>query len=183
MRIIDAKMSTSTENGVLEYKASNVRLALAGFGSLAFVGVSLWLLTLHNYSTYTQVKLYAAVAVFTGTAAFSAYRLTKPPRWIRLDAQGLSSDAIPGLGEATVLWEDISGLGTYTTGRQKFIVIYLKNPDAFYANVAGKGKVAFLKMNAGIVGSPISFHPASFSVKHDVFASEIEKRLQAYGTP
>lgn len=138
----------------MDLYAPRGRFALVLCGSLAFVGLGIYLLQTDG----ARIAAYFAIAFFGMASCYAISRmLTKRPI-LTIDAEGLH-DRGSALAFGRVAWEDVEHVEVQTHGRQRFVSIHLKDPEALLAKLPPlRRKIVQMQQNMGLASINI---PAS----------------------
>lgn len=166
----------------LEMKEKRGPLVGAVLGSFAFVAMAFFMAFVKEGSLFEQILLGFCGLVFLLFAFVGIYRLTRPPLVIRLDADGLHTDAIPGAPMISVPWNRVTGVRLWQAGPKPLVVVDVTDGDALLGR-ASKGGKGLLKANKALAGSPFAFYPPSFGMSTEEFFENIRGRQQHFNPP
>ncbi|MBY6192138.1 hypothetical protein KUV22_17080 [Microbulbifer agarilyticus] len=155
-------------------KASQLKNALVVAGSIVFVCVGVWLLTL-DISTIEDAKrfnnptlVYALGIIVIFACGINAILITKKiferKPALTLTADGIVDNSSPA-SVGKILWSEITGLREREAGGQKYIAILVKNPEK-YCQSGNPIKRAINSYSLKTWGTPIYLTANSLKVDH-----------------
>ncbi|UUF13223.1 MULTISPECIES: STM3941 family protein [Flavobacterium] len=170
----------------IEVFGSTGKLIKLLFFSILFLIVSLWILvyqpTVRNavVNNFIIKNVASILGLFMGLFGiyFSTKKLFDKKPVVVIDAIGIidNSSAV-SLGR--ILWEDIDAIKEITVVNQKFIKIYLKNPEDYISKETNVIKRNMIKMNLKQSGSPVSISvnglKISFNELKDILTQKFEE--------
>lgn len=147
----------------IEIFGSTGKLVKLLFFSILFLIVSLWILvyqpTVRNVivNNFIIKNAVSILGLFMGLFGiyFTTKKLFDKKPAVVIDTIGiLDNSSAVSLGR--ILWEDIVAISEKTFANQKFIIIYLKNPEDYISKETNVIKRNMIKMNLKQSGSPVS---------------------------
>lgn len=165
---------------IIIYPSHN-RIALLFLGSIAFVAIGIWMVTLSSneigikrtISAWICILFFGTIGVFTLTRLFS-----KKPALI-IDQAGIT-DYASSLSAGFIPWSDITGAGIATFHKQKFLGISLRNPQD-YLEKASLLKRLLMKSNSSWVGYIVNIPQITLPVAVEDLLVQVNQFKQAVG--
>jgi len=167
---------------------SRVKTLLIVLGSLAFVALGIWFLTLdpeaieakRRFNSPVLIYGIGAVAIifFGACGIFGVRKLFDSSPGLVLNRQGLTDNS-SGISVGFVPWSEVSRIEEFQIQKQKFISIFVANPGKYMdlGNVLQrKARRANLKM----CGTPISISSKALKIRHNELQSVLEEYLSRY---
>ena len=161
-------------------KKSHIKIWLMAFGSLIFVALSVAFVTFADHERLVYDPMIIRVIGAIGILFFTLIlvllvkkALDKKPGLI-LDQQGFI-DYSSALSGERVSWRDVTNIGEYKIQGQRFIVIYLTDPDGFLNGFSGLQKMT-MKTNEKMTGSPLNIGTTTLKMPFD----ELMQQFYAY---
>ncbi|HOY70234.1 MAG TPA: STM3941 family protein [Methylotenera sp.] len=168
---------------------SKTKIWMLIFGSIAFVAIGLWMLTLDTAALAGQTAKYRNPAIVHGIAylciAFFGLCLlvgikklfdTKPG--LVISAQGIL-DHVSHFSPNPVPWRDIKGFDVAEIHKQKMLVIYLENPQPYIESATAMRKLGFIA-NTKLVGSPWVITASTLKTSFDALLALCQQSLNQY---
>lgn len=169
-----------------EYYDSKGKLVLLLVGAMAFVAAGAWMFIVNPDpgSGLTRLITFdgkltqtwgAFAAVFFLACAVRAIQmlLDKSPRIVLSDAGVLDRT----LSKETIVWSDIDGAEVKDLMNQKFICLFIKNPDKYAGQLSGPMKLS-ASGNKSLVGTPFVMNMAGLKATPEDICREICSRLK-----
>ncbi|MGB5981182.1 MAG: STM3941 family protein [Nonlabens sp.] len=174
------------EENQIEIPLSKSKMIVIIIGSLAFVGLGLWFLTVPpqmNNSFLANPTVILVVSIisilFFGLISITVFRklLDNKPGLI-INSQGITDNS-SGVSAGLIPWEDIVGIETTQVRSQRFLMIMVKNPEYYLDKVSNPIKRNTMRMNHRFYGSPISISATAlqtnFNELHDVLNEKMKQ--------
>ena len=152
-----------------EIPLSKIKIGLLTIASLIFVFL--------GYFMFIKTGSYFGILgmlFFSGTGVFGFYKIFGNSKGLIIDKNGIS-DYSNTSSVGLIKWNDIIEINTIVVSNQKFIIIYVKNPEEYIENSKNKLQKRFLKMNYKMYGSP--FYITANSLKYNF--KKLKKILQS----
>jgi len=130
-----------------------------------------------RYGWWEQLIGVVTVAFFGSVAVAILYRLVRPSPAITINAQGITDNA-SGLGVGLIPWEEIGEVREYRVGKQAFLGIFTKDPDALI-NKLPRWKRTAIRANLKLGAAPVNIPQAQLGMKLSTLAAEIERRRRS----
>jgi hypothetical protein len=171
---------------------SKKKMILIIFGSLAFVGIGIWILTWNaadisagrSYRLFMNSPAFAytlgvlAIIFFGGLSVFVAKKLFDKNPGLVLNSEGIvdnASIASPGF----IPWSEITGISVFEMNKQKTLIVHLTDPKKY----ADQGNFLLRKLNQAntkFSGSPIYISATTLDIKFDELLDLFDQYLQKY---
>jgi len=147
----------------IEIPLSKKKLTLMLAGSIAFVVTGFWFIIKRPVSSLpflgspivVLITGLAAVSSFGVCAIFIIKKLTENTPGLIINDQGITDNS-SGVAAGLILWKDILDIRRTTVFNQSFIVVILKNPEAYIARQPNPVKRQLMKMNYKTYDSPVN---------------------------
>jgi hypothetical protein len=174
----------NSEEKIIEL--SKTKLILLILGSLAFIGIGAWMLSLEAAQIEAQRRFndpllvhgigWVAIVVFgwCGVIGIRKYFEKKPG--LIFSSVGITDNS-SGVSAGLIPWSEISGFNIYEIQKQKMLIVLVKNPDKFI-EVGSVIKRTLNRTNYKMCGSPIAITSNSLKINFD----ELLKLSNAYFT-
>lgn len=179
------------ELGTKTVALSRKKFLLLIAGSLAFVALGYWLFTLDNatiqdgqrYRSPVVVHGVGAVAMgfFGLTLIIGVWKLFDLRPGLVLSDSGLLDNS-SGFPVGLVPWADITGLVEYQSYKQRFLVVFVTDPDR-YCETGGWLTRRLRKSTFKMCGSPITISTGTLKIGFDEAVAMINRYLSQYGQP
>jgi hypothetical protein len=114
-------------------------------------------------------------AAFFGSVVLAIlYRLVRPAPAIIINAQGITDNA-SGLSVGLIPWDQIDEVREYRIGKQAFLAIFPKDPDALIKALP-RWKRTAIRANLKMGAAPVNIPQSQLGMKLSRLAGEIEQR-------
>ena len=167
---------------------SKVKTLLILLGALAFVALGVWFLTLDTQAIEAQRKFNSpvlvygiggvAIAFFGACGIFAIKKLFDTSPGLVLNRQGLTDNS-SAISVGFVPWSEVSRIEEHQIQKQKFISIFVDNPDK-YMNAGNVLQRKARQANLKMCGTPISISSNALKIKYDDLYSVIAGYLSRY---
>ena len=167
---------------------SKVKTLLILLGALAFVVLGVWFLTLDTQAIEAQRKFNSpvlvygiggvAIAFFGACGIFAVKKLFDSSPGLVLNRQGLTDNS-SAISVGFVPWSEVSRIEEHQIQKQRFISIFVDNPDK-YMNAGNVLQRKARQANLKMCGTPISISSNALKMKYDDLYSVIEDYLSRY---
>jgi hypothetical protein len=152
-------------------------------GSIGFVALSSWLLTIADTQTRyepAEVKIAAIAGIsFFGIAAiFSFCKLFDKRAGLILDSEGIHDNS-SAIGSRMIRWNNITGLSTDEIQKTKLLILQVNNAEESI-NAESKLKRWLMSMNYNKYGTPIVISSTALNINFDELAKTISGLLEKY---
>ena len=177
---------TSADTDKIIIPSSPGKLWLTGLGAIVFVAIGAWMLVAVPSSSNSVLnnpivmRVVGALSIlFFGAASYFIFKkmFDKRPALI-IDRNGITHNA-GSLISNFIPWQDIVGTAVYKVAGQQFIVLVLKNPDA-YINQSTGIRRRLARSNYRMTGSPVNIGENGMQIKFDELKELIEQRYRQY---
>ena len=178
------------ENGRIIIQLSKIKIFLLFLCSLAFVACGLWIVIAQPESSrynkyYLLIIGIAAVVLFGMCAAALFIKLFDRKPGLIIDDSGITDNS-GALADGFIPWTDITGVESVKQASQKFILVYVRNPEEYINRktsfLAKKIKSSGYKHS----GTPIAISANSLKIKFEalrvIVFSEYDMFLERSGT-
>lgn len=156
---------------------SKGKLFLCFLGSTAFVAIACAMLADESGDPRTAVAP-LGILFFGATAVASLVMLFGNKPGLRLNSEGFEySGSSVELG--FVRWSEVSGWREHGIAGSRFLVVLLKDPEAFAGRMGGIGPA--LRVNTAMYGSPIAISSSALAVGFREFSDLFAEYFRKYG--
>jgi len=177
-----------TQKEQIEIQLSKKKIRLSLFLSIMIVVSGI--LALINPSYFVSGILFGnqivifisglAYVLFFGLCAIVFFRkLSDKKAGLIINEQGIIDNSSGGVSAGLVLWSNIEKIIVYKIFCQKFLIIFIKNPQEYIAKVKNLLKRKTMETNYKMTGSPISISDnilqTNFDNLHNLF---VEKKKE-----
>jgi hypothetical protein len=163
---------------------SRGKLVLLILASFAFIAIGAWMFTLDD-AEISQQRTLSNPLLFRGIAVAAALmgalgviistrKLFDKRPGLVLSEEGIVDNS-SGVAAGLIPWSDIEGFGVVEIRRNKFIVVFVKDPEKFLQRGNAMQR-ALHRANAQMVGSPVSFSTGTL----DMPFAELWELLERY---
>lgn len=174
--------------GNMVININKAKMLFVIFGSFVFVALGIWIIFIaqepngHQQKLSIVILLYTAgglsVAFFGLCLAAGIWRLFSNSPGLELNNDGM---IIFSIGKPLFInWQEIERLSIYETHNQKFLVVYISNPDKYIFN-GGKIQQNIAKASQSMCGSPISISSNTLDLQYEDLFDACERYLVAHG--
>lgn len=166
---------------------SKTKIILLLAGALLFVAGGCWLLvkapTINNpvvpNINIIRVVAVAAILFFGLCTVYAARKLFSAGPGFLIDDFGVTDNS-GGISVGAIPWSDIYNINFVMAHRQKFIMIYVKNPEEYINKQSSFIKRKVMQMNHKLYGSPLAISAnsldTSFGQLFNLLRNEFETR-------
>ncbi|MBX9851706.1 MAG: hypothetical protein K2X86_08095 [Cytophagaceae bacterium] len=166
----------------IEIKLSKTKGMLTFLGSVAFVLVSLWLISYADdqdrYTpTFVKGAGYVGLIFFGLCGLYIFYKLFDTKPGLIIDGNGILDNSSAASGHI-IKWDRIVGLRVGQVKSTKFILIDLVDPEQFMNEVKGIKKT-LMWGTYKMYGTPTSISSSTLNCDFDELYNLIDKRLQS----
>lgn len=165
-----------TETEEIKIPLSKAKMILGLLGSLGFVALGIWLVFfVADIGFRGVIAGWASIIFFGLCATFFAFKVFDSKPGLIINSEGILDNS-SALESELIKWEEIEGIGEIEVKNQKFIQIFLKNPEAHIAK--HKGYVKYLmKINYKWYGSPVNIGAHSLKTNFKSLKTAIQQKL------
>jgi hypothetical protein len=169
----------------IEIKLSKTKGVLTFLGSVAFVLVSIWLISFadnqHRYSqTFVKGAGYVGLIFFGLCGLYIFYKLFDTKPGLVIDDKGILDNSSAASGHI-IKWDRIVGLRIGQVKSTKFILIDIVDPEQFLNEVSGIKKT-LMWGTYKMYGTPTSISSSTLNIDFDELYNMIDRRLQSKST-
>jgi len=174
---------------MVEIPLSKKKLILLFLGALIFVVLGVWFITSPvtfmdtGYRNRPKLEIeivgYACIIFFGACAIVGAYKLFDNKLGLIIDENGITDNS-SGVSLGFVKWDDISGTGVKQIGRQRFLLIYIKNADHYIDEQSNWLKKKMIVMNYKMYKTPITISSNGLKCNFDEMVGLINKNIEAH---
>jgi hypothetical protein len=155
--------------------ASRLKLLGQFVAGLVFVALGLAMMFFPmRYGWWERFIGLVSVAFFGSVVLAILYRLVRPAPAITINAQGIIDNA-SGLSVGLIRWDEIDEVREYRVGKQAFLGIFTKDPDALIKKQP-RWKRTVIRANLKMGSAPVNIPQAQIGMKLSRLADEIERR-------
>ena len=173
------------ETKQIEIPLSKIKLTLMLFGSIAFVAAGIWMVTSPNafstsHRTHNPIIVFvigAASILFFGLClVYIAIKLTDYAPGLIISDEGIYDNS-SGVSVGLIPWTDIKKIEISNAGRQRFIVLVVKNPKHYINRQKSFITRKAMEMNYKHFGSPINISANGLKTRFDELLLLLESEL------
>lgn len=166
---------------------SKTKIIILVTGALLFVAGGCWLVikaSAINSPVVPNVNVIRAVGVvailfFGLCTVYGTRKLFSHKPGFVIDDSGITDNS-SGISVGAIPWNDIYNINFVMAQRQKFIMIYVKNPEEYINNQSSFIKKKMMQMNHKLYGSPLAISAnslnTSFGQLFNLLRNEFETR-------
>jgi hypothetical protein len=170
---------------------SKIKLLFAILGSLLFVALGLWMVSIdsatieslrrYNYPLIVRGLGIVGILFFGFTGIMTLKKIFDKKPGLILNSMGIIDNSSSISDNILIPWSEISGLNIYeVTKKQKFLVFLLKNPDKYIE--AGNSLIHTLKrVNYEKSGSPLAISSNSLKISFNKLVEISNEYFAKYG--
>ncbi|OUR65670.1 hypothetical protein A9Q79_01370 [Methylophaga sp. 42_25_T18] len=169
-------------------KLSTTKAILLIVGSLAFVGVGVYLTSIDpiqieehrrfNNPLFVYGIGWASILIFGLSCLYHIRKLFDKKPGLTFNSTGIIDNS-SGIAAGLIPWNDIKGFNIYEVNKQKMLVISLNNPNK-YIEMGNLFKRALNRANYKMCGSPLSITPNSLQINFDELIEITNKYFNEY---
>ena len=177
----------------IEIPISKVKITFLLLGSLAFLLVSTWLLSIHidEHTPFWAIEnvfinVVCVLGLLMGAIGsyFSIKKLYDNEPGLVIDELGIIDNS-GGVSVGRIYWVDMIGVHKYLVdagpaSSQKFVSIFLVNPEDYIARQPNSLKRKMIQANAKYSGTPVSISANSLKISFDELYDLIEMKFTAF---
>jgi hypothetical protein len=142
---------------------------------LVFVGLGVLMIFYPTrYGWWERFIGVVTVAFFGAVVVAILYRLVRPAPALIINAQGIIDNA-SGLGVGLIRWDEIGEVREYRIGRQTFLGIFTKDPDALIKKQP-RWKRTAIRANLKLGAAPVNIPQSQLGMRVSQLARIIEER-------
>ena len=153
------------------------RLKLLGQFVAGLVFVALGLLMMFfpmRYGWWERLIGLVTVAFFGAVTLAIVYRLVRPAPAITINEQGITDNA-SGVSVGLIRWDEIGEVREYRIGKQAFLGIFTKDPDALIKKQP-RWKRTAIRANMKLGAAAVNIPQSQLGMSLSQLAHEIERR-------
>lgn len=168
---------------------SKTKIILLIVGSLAFVGLGLWLVSLDTTQIEFQRRFnnpifmygigWACIIFFGICGLYGIRKLFDKKPGLTFNSAGIIDNS-SGIAAGLIPWEEIKGFSIYEIHKQKMLVILLNNPDK-YIEMGNSFKRIINRTNYKMCGSPLSVTSNALQINFDELIEITNEYFTRYG--
>ncbi|MFT3825025.1 MAG: STM3941 family protein [Chitinophagaceae bacterium] len=177
---------------VIEISLSKGKIVKLFFFSLLFVAVGTWILIaqpsssnflLNNPVLRNIAGAGSALMGLAGVLFFVRKLFVKEPAFV-IDETGFT-DRSGAVAAGRINWADVASIFEKSiqvsiASKQRFIVIMLKDPEAYMAQQPGKMKQRLMQANTRYSGSPVNISVNAMAISFEELKALLQQRLEAF---
>jgi len=167
----------------IEIQLSKTKTLLMIAGSILFVLSGIFLLNITDLPLRFNPIVVKSTAVlciifFGMTGAYGIKKLFDDKTGLLIDENGIF-DNTNAVSIGLIEWADITGIEVKQIATQKFIMVYISNPDV-YINKASGMKRKLMQQNNKFYGSPVSITSNSLKCNLDYLEKKLNSKLSEW---
>jgi hypothetical protein len=181
------KSMDSSEEKTIEL--SKTKLLLLIFGSLAFIGLGAWMVSLDAAQIEAQRRFndpmfvhgigWLAIAFFGWCGVIGIRKFFDKMPGLIFSSAGITDNS-SGVSAGLIPWSDIIGFNIYEIQKQKMLIVLVKNPD-IYIEIGSVIKRSLNRANYKMCGSPIAISSNSLKINFDELLKLSNEYFTKYG--
>lgn len=171
----------------IEIPRSKIKHLLGLMGSLVFIAVSIWLLTIrHSMAWPKSLRVLIICIVGVGFFGLCAVLIIKNLFDARpglvIDAEGVI-DNTNFTNAGLISWADITGIAEWRYNGQKMVVLVLRDPQCYLYRVPNALRRKGLLFNLNNCGSPVVISANSLKISYQDLYLLLREKFDQYGSP
>jgi hypothetical protein len=154
-------------------------------GSIVFAALGAWLMIKDPGGKAYAVRFtsgLAAILFFGFCGIYLAKKLRDNLPGLVINGEGII-DRSNGFTVGHIPWADIAGVTTHAVMSQRFILLKLKNPEAYINRQSGALLRQAMKMNLSMYGSPVSISANGLACNFDELLLILREKFDEYSKP
>ncbi len=164
---------------------SKPKILLATLGSMLFVVAGIWMLIAGEFwmdleTLFRKLLGLVSIVFFGLMGVYSLMKLFDSKPGLVIGPSGITDNS-RALHELIIRWEDIQEVETYKVNRNRFVLIFVRNPYYYIDQAMGIRKYG-MRMNQKFYGTPLSISSTLLKYRFDDLETSIKKGLRQYGT-
>ncbi len=164
---------------------SKTKITLLCLCSFAFVAGSYWIWSIADaqprFNPLFCKAIAVAGAIFFGLCGFySCMKIFDGKPGLIIDKEGIVDNS-SGVAAGRIPWDEINGFAVGGNGRQRFVVIYVIDPQR-YVDRGGSLKRMLNAANLRFMGSPINISSNTLNVSFDELLQLLTTAIEIYKT-
>lgn len=170
----------------MSIELSKSKLLLLILGSIIFIALGVWLITLNQAAFESRIPLIIIQSfglidiIFFGLCGIvGVKKLFDREPGVQFTKLGVVDNS-SGVAVGLIPWTDIVGTDIYTLNRQRMLVILLKNPEK-YIEIGGPMKRWANQANFNMCGSPIMISSNALKINFDELVAVFDSNQSKYG--
>jgi hypothetical protein len=172
---------SSDAQPTLSIPMSKRKTTLIALGAFVFAagGIVMIILGLVWPMGTGAIAIGAAAAIFFGPiGVFATRRLFDPTPALLVDAEGIVDNS-SAVASGRIAWSEITAISTSEVVGQRFVNIHVADPSRFLSQGNAVQRL-FRRMNASMVGTPISISPNAVPLSFDDLHSLLQRAFETY---
>ena len=177
------KMDTKDEQ--LSIPLSKGKIVLLTLGSVAFVALGFWIWSIADSQTryppeFAKIFSVSGILFFGFCGVYGVVKLFDTKPGLIISQRGVFDNS-SAVNAGWIEWEDIYGFEVSQIQLTKFLVIVVEDPSKYLKGMNPLKKV-MMKMNSGMVGSPITISSNSLSCDFAELREILEANFLKYSS-
>lgn len=178
---------TSSEEKIIEL--SKTKLLLLVFGSLAFIVIGAWMVSIDAAQIEAQRRFnnplfvhgigWVGILFFGWCGVIGARKFFDKKPGLIFSSVGITDNS-SGVSAGLIPWNEISGFNVYEIQKQKMLIVLLKNPDK-YIEIGSAIKRTLNRTNFKMCGSPVAISSNSLKINFDDLLKMTNEYFTRYG--
>lgn len=178
---------TSSEEKIIAL--SKTKLLLLVFGSLVFIIIGLWMVSLETAHIESQRRFnsflfvhgigYISLVFFGLCGIIGLKKLFDKKPGLILSNTGITDNS-SGFSAGFVAWNEITGFDVYQTHNQKMLVVLLNNPEK-HIEMGSAFRRTLIKASYKMSGSPVVITSSSLKINFDELLKTCNEYFAKYG--
>ncbi len=172
----------------IDIQLSKPKIILSLIGSLIFVSLGLWFSInpptndhwLFGNHTLFIITGLASVLFFGLVVVILVSKLSDKKPGLIISKQGIMDNST-GLAAGLIAWTDIQEIKiSQITSQQKFLMLFVTNPENYLDNVSNPLKRMAMKLNHKLYGTPISISSNFIQTNFDDLHKLLIEKMNEY---
>jgi len=151
---------------------SKKKLLLCFIGSVVFVVLGLWLIIVHPTRNLHPIFMHPSVIIAIGCvtilffgicAVYLFFALFDNKPGLIISTTGLNDNS-SGVAAGIILWSDINNMSVYEIAGQKFVLLFVHNPEEFINRQKSAFRRFLMRRNLNMCGTPLSISSVGLKI-------------------
>ena len=166
----------------LEVNSSKSKLLFLLLGAIALVAGGIWLIVIDAFPRQRSLLLMVVIlnsVFFGGCLIYIARKVFDKNLGLVLDERGLTDNG-SALAAGYIPWSDINRIDTLRIHNQRFVLLFVSDPQQLISKQSGMFKRRMMSMNWKLYGTPVCLTTTGLKISFDNMLKEIVARYDAY---
>lgn len=168
---------------------SKTKILLLVLGSLAFVGIGVWMVSMDATLIAAQRRFnspllihglgYLSIVFFGLCGVIGLNKVCDKKPGLILSNTGITENT-SGLSAGFVPWHEVTGFAIYQTHKQKMLVVLVNNPEK-YIEIGSAFRRTLIKASYHMSGSPVVITPNALTINFEELLNICTEYFAKYG--